>query len=166
MEQARLIGLHADLRLALLDGSVPLTDDDLALLADLPEERTLVVVNKRDHPPAFPVSSVPVGRRPAAIEVSALTGQGLTELQQAVTLALIGDAAGSELWITQERHVAALEAVERHVRAARELADSDDLGLVALELQDALSALASLTGRHDVPEETLASIFERFCVGK
>lgn len=166
VEQARLIGLHADLRLALLDGSVPLTDDDLALLADLPEERTLVVVNKRDHPPAFPVSSVPVGRRPAAIEVSALTGQGLTELQQAVTLALIGDAAGSELWITQERHVAALEAVERHVRAARELADSDDLGLVALELQDALSALASLTGRHDVPEETLASIFERFCVGK
>lgn len=166
VQQARAIGQHADLRLVLIDGSSPLNQDDVQLVEGLPAERTLVVVNKADKPLAFSVSNLPVGERSEPLLVSALTGQGLPELQRAVTSALVGDAANTELWITQERHVAALEAASIHVKAAAALAAGGDMGLVSLELQDALSALATMTGRHDVSEETLASIFERFCVGK
>ena len=166
VEQARRIGEHADLRVVLIDGSEPLAPEDEALIASMPAERTLVVINKRDRPAAFDAASLPLppGARP--LELSALTGTGLAELQRAITEKLIGDAAGTELWITQERHVAALEAVAAHLSAAQERANEGDLDLVALELQDALGALGRMTGRQDVTDETLAAIFANFCVGK
>jgi len=99
-------------------------------------------------------------------QVSALTGEGLDALKEAIAATLLGDAAGTELWITQERHVAALSAVEGHLERALGLAASGELDLVSLELQDALTALGQMTGRHHVAEEALASIFAAFCVGK
>ncbi len=166
VDQARHIGEHADLRVLLIDGSAPLTPEDEALILSMPPTRTLVVVNKRDRPQAFNSADLPLRGGVHALEVSALTGQGLDELQNAITDALIGDSAATELWITHERHVAALESVAAHVGSALELASQDDLDLVALELQDALTALATITGRHDVGNETLAAIFANFCVGK
>ena len=166
VEQARRIAANADLRLVLIDGSEPLTADDRELLASLPAERTLFVVSKRDKPAAFPERALelPGGARPHA--VSALTGEGLDALEEAIAATLLGDAAGTELWITQERHVAALSAVEGHLERALGLAASGELDLVSLELQDALTALGQMTGRHHVAEEALASIFAAFCVGK
>jgi len=166
VEQARRIGEHADLRVVLIDGSEPLEPEDEALIVSMPAERTLVVINKRDRPAAFDAAKLPLppGARP--LELSALTGTGLAELLRAITEKLIGDAAGTELWITQERHVAALEAVAAHLSAAQERANEGDLDLVALELQDALGALGRMTGRQDVTDETLAAIFANFCVGK
>src|SRR5690606_1295751 len=132
----------------------------------MPLDRTVVVINKCDMPAAFDQSDLglPPGFEPLAL--SALTGQGLERLEAAITDRLIGDAAASELWISHERHVAALESVAGHLQAAAVWADEGDLDLVALELQDALGALAGMTGRHDVTDETLASIFASFCVGK
>ncbi len=166
VEQARHIGRHADVRLVVLDGSEPLTADDHELLRAVQDGRTVVVVNKRDKPAAFDAGELGLAEGVAVLELSALTGAGLQELERVITDALLGDAATTELWITHERHVAALEAANEHVSAARLQAEAGDLDLVALELQDALTALAAMTGRHDVAEETLASIFASFCVGK
>ncbi len=166
VEQARRIGANADLRLVLIDGSQPLTSDDLELLATVPQERTLVVVNKSDQPAAFDLAVVRDATGAEPLLLSALTGAGLTDLEAAVVRELIGDAAAAELWITQERHVAALQSVQTHVTAAQAQAADDQLDLVALELQDALAALGEMTGRVDVAEETLSAIFARFCVGK
>jgi tRNA modification GTPase len=41
---------------------------------------------------------------------------------------------------------------------------SDDLA--ALDLEQALRALAEITGRGEIAEETLEHIFANFCVGK
>ncbi len=166
VEQARRIGEHADLRVLLIDGSEPLTQQDEELLRAAGGDRTLVVINKRDMPAAFDVADLPLANGARSLELSALTGEGLARLQEAITEKLVGDAAGTELWITHERHVAALESVRGHLEAAEGLAQAGDLDLVALELQDALGALAEMTGRRDVTDETLASIFASFCVGK
>ncbi len=167
VEQARRIAAHADLRLLLIDASEPLHESDVSLLSELPPQRTLVLLSKTDLPPAWGSQELPlpVGA-PAPLSISSFSGAGLEQLKEAIAAALLGDAASSELWVTQERHVAALEAAEQHTVAALSLSGSGELDLVSLELQDALTALAALTGRGDVADETLAAIFANFCVGK
>ena len=51
---------------------------------------------------------------------------------------------------------------------SQRIADAIDAphDVAALELLEALNALAAVTGRDGVGEETLASIFANFCVGK
>lgn len=163
--QSRRIGLHADMRLVVIDGSAPLHPDDLALLTELPSERTIVALNKRDRPAAFGADEIPATHG-SVVEVSATTGAGVELLRDAVADSLVGSASTAELWLTQERHVAALERVRAALQRAAELEALGEIGLIALELQDAVGALGEVTGRQDVTEETLASIFARFCVGK
>lgn len=165
---ARRVAEQADLRLVLVDGSAPFADDhDLGLLAELPPSRTLVVITKHDLGAAWPASDLPLlaGAR-APLRVSARTGEGLGELKAAVVDALLGEAAGSETYLSNERHVAALEAALAAVERAGEQAALGAHDMAALDLQDALQTLGGVTGREGVGEETLASIFARFCVGK
>jgi tRNA modification GTPase len=155
---AKEIAAAADLTILLLDGSAPLTPDDHELLAELTLERTLLAINKCDLPPAWPPAALGV----AALPVSAARSSGLTELKQAIRERLIGEAAGSELWLTSERHAAALTRVKEAL--TRALNAPDDLA--AIDLEEGLQALAEITGRGDIAEETLAYIFQHFCVGK
>ena len=155
---AKQIAEASDLCLLLLDRSAPLDPDDLALIAELPPERTLVLASKADLAAAWGDDALPA----AALPVSARTGAGLETLKARLRERLLGDAAGSELWISNERHAQALEAVRAHLTGAR--GASPDIA--SLELQDALDALGRITGRTDVAEETLAAIFANFCVGK
>ncbi len=167
VELARKVGEQADLRLVLLDGSEPLGQADLELLAEIPPNRTLLVVTKQDLAEAWPLEELPAKDWSAGVlRVSARSGQGLDELRAAVVDSLIGSAAGAEVWIGNERHVAALEAsLEAVERGALRAAEARH-DLATLDLQDALEALGAVTGRQNVTDETLASIFARFCVGK
>ena len=155
--QAKQIAANADLSLFLLDVSQPVTSQDREMLASLEKQRTLLVASKTDLPkvwadtfdaPLYPVST--------------LTGAGLGALTAAVKDKLVGDAGGSELWISNERHVAALERTRALLERARNAPDD----LAALDLEDALRTLAEITGRGDIAEETLEHIFANFCVGK
>lgn len=155
--RARELAGSADLTVCLLDRSRPLTGDDHAVLASLPAG-TVVVASKADLPAAWEPGDVPTD----VLEISSQTGSGLLELKGVLRDALLGDAAAVELWISHERHADALReavrAVERALRAPDDLA--------SLDLEEAIRAVASITGRGDIAEETLASIFARFCVGK
>jgi tRNA modification GTPase len=155
---AKQIAEASDLCLLLLDRSAPLDPDDLTLVAELPRERTLVLASKADLAAAWDAGTL----TPPALEVSARTGAGLKTLEARLRERLLGDAAGSELWISNERHAQALRAVASHLAGARDASPD----VASLELQDALDALGRITGRTDVAEETLAAIFENFCVGK
>lgn len=173
---AREIAERSDLKLLVLDASQPLTDDDASLLARELDERALVVLNKRDvaerasgqgpsEVERHLAERYPT-RAPGALRVSALTGAGLGALRDEVSRVLVGSAAGSELWVTNERHVEALTSVAGLIASALGALEAGAEDMVALDLQEAQAALGLVTGRSDVSEETLASIFARFCVGK
>ena len=156
---AKEVAANADLSLLLLDSSRPLSEEDRALLSSLDADRSLVVASKADLPRAWDAG---VSGHIHVHHVSARTGAGLEELKNAVRNTLIGDAGGSELWITNERHAEALERTKALVKRA--LAAPDDLA--ALDLEEALRTLAGITGRGEIAEETLEHIFSHFCVGK
>ncbi|WP_026332432.1 tRNA uridine-5-carboxymethylaminomethyl(34) synthesis GTPase MnmE [Deinococcus apachensis] len=150
VRQAVSLAGRADLVLVLEDGSLPRE----ALPTELPgEARVIRVRTKADLPPAW--------TDPAALDVSAVTGLGLPGLRDAIHAALIGDAARGEAWLTTERQADAARRARRHIQAARTLPDD----LAGYELEEALRALAELTGR-DVAEDVVDAVFRNFCVGK
>jgi len=161
VQRALELADQADLVLCLLDRSLPLERSDLDLIERLAPERTLIIASKSDLPAAWSEGDVGAWA-PTQVAVSATRGDGLAQLRDAIGERLLGDAAGSELWITHERHADALARSEAAL--ARAVDAPDDL--MALDLLDALDTLASLTGRGDIAEATLEHVFANFCVGK
>jgi tRNA modification GTPase len=105
----------------------------------------------------------------AIVATSAVTGAGLDELREALVRAVEGGAVDREAVgpVVTARHRAALEqAVAALARAARVARRPGGAGeLVAVELQGALDALGTISGRH-ATADVLGDIFSRFCIGK
>lgn len=153
----------AALTLIVLDGSVPLTEDDETLL-DAITSPALVIVNKSDQPRVWSGVRGPGSR---VLSISAKRGEGLDELRRAIVLAL----AGTDEWrdtpaMSNQRHLqcaeAAHAAITRAIAAAEAGATEE---IVLAELTDARAALETLTGRR-TPDDVLAHIFSHFCIGK
>ena len=156
---ARELAAGADVVLAVIDGSRALEDEDRQLVTELAGPRTLWVASKADAAHAWQAHDLGVER---LRRVSALDGSGLDEVRAALEETLLGDAAASEAWLLGERH----EAVLREARDALARAHDAPDDLRGLDLETALRALATVTGRGDVTEDTLSEVFARFCVGK
>ena len=103
----------------------------------------------------------------ASVSLSAVTGEGMEELEQAVAALFPPGApeeAGSLLTDQRQEEAAgrAREAVRR-ARAALEEGMTPDA--VLTDAEEALEAIGELTGR-TAREEIVSRIFSRFCVGK
>jgi tRNA modification GTPase len=155
---ARDIAANADLTLYLIDSHEALSTEDMAMLESLDKERLLVVSSKSDLTHVWN----PEQLSQHVYQISAVTGEGLPELKAAIREKLLGDVGNSQLWISSERHAEALQRTKDFLLQA--INTSDDLA--ALDLEQALKALAEITGRGEIAEETLEHIFASFCVGK
>jgi tRNA modification GTPase len=97
------------------------------------------------------------------IRLSARTGEGIDRLRAAL-LRLGGQTeTGEGVFLARTRHLAALQAAERHFASAAEGRLPADL--LAEELRLAHEALGSIVGRV-TPDALLGEIFGRFCIGK
>jgi tRNA modification GTPase len=160
VERARSAAQEADLVLAVLDGSAPLTpEDEAALQTALSAPKALLLQSKADLPPQW--------TRPDVIALSAKTGQGLDQLEQAVAALFPPDETtppGEVL--TNPRQAEAVSRALEYLHAALEAMDAGITpDAVLTEVEGALSALGELSGR-TVREDITNGIFARFCVGK
>jgi tRNA modification GTPase len=155
---------RAELALVVIDGGKPLEAEDLeALEAAKSTQHILVLVNKSDCAQQVDLSQL-AGFE--CLSVSALQGDGLTQLEQRVAqLFSQGDAPTGQL-LTNARQA---EAVERAAQALRRVEEGLLCGMspdgVLTDVEDALHALGEVTGR-SVSEDITGRIFSRFCVGK
>ena len=103
------------------------------------------------------------------LPVSATTGQGLHELRRRIVDTLDVDLLRDEPAITNVRHIALVQRARDALVRAREaaMAEGDALSeeFVLADLQDARAAFEEVTGKR-APDDLLAHIFSRFCVGK
>jgi tRNA modification GTPase len=167
VERSRAALARADLTLWVVDGSQPLTDADRDLAALIGDKPALAVVNKCDLPPAGEPgkSLLPAARR---LSVSALTGQGIEALEEAIVELVLGGkvtTADTPL-VSNPRHQASLGRALEHVRAAKQ-AQQDGVSpdLVAIDVREAVDALGEITGE-TASEDLLEAIFSQFCIGK
>jgi tRNA modification GTPase len=146
----------ADLVLLCVEADRAVGADEVALADERP---TLIVRTKRDL----------VNGAVSELAVSALTGEGIGQLRQAVAERVFGDriALGDlEPGLASERHrTALLRARAALAEAADHLVPTGDPVLLSHHVRQATLALDELVGAVDV-EEVLGQVFAGFCVGK
>ncbi|MGH9143382.1 MAG: tRNA uridine-5-carboxymethylaminomethyl(34) synthesis GTPase MnmE [Vicinamibacterales bacterium] len=145
----------ADLVLLVEDQSLPRSGRPLST------SKVLCVANKIDLPPTW--------YDDAAVQVSATTGDGIAELRRRIVVALDVELSSDRPAITNVRHIALVRRAHRALMRARAAALPEGGSLseefVLADLADARGAFEEVNGRR-APEQLLAHIFSRFCIGK
>ncbi len=164
VERSRKAIEQADFVLFVIDASEPLANSDKELIDFLAEKTVLVVANKCDLPRQAELDELPW----LQVSTSALTGEGIEELENAMVNSVLGGkiVTSDALLVTNPRHKEALQRAERHLAHARTAIEEklpDDF--VTIDLTAALNALGEITGEM-VTDELLDTIFSRFCIGK
>lgn len=159
LERARLV-------LLVLDGGQELTEEDEQAISAVQAVSNLIcVVNKSDLTTALDADDLS-NRFEKICFVSAVTGQGLQELEKMIAACFPAgtDEAGSLLTNTRQVE-AATRARASVVSALDGLNCTITPDALLTDVEEAMSALGELTGR-SVREDITARIFSRFCVGK
>jgi tRNA modification GTPase len=148
----------ADLTLVVLDVSQAVGEEDRELIARAAAGgRHLVVGNKCD-----------LGDGGTGIAVSALTGQGVPELRDAILAAIAPEGAleHESGFITSLRHERLLrESVEWLEKARGAVEASIPHEMLLLDLYAALRPIDAITGA-TTADDILNRIFSTFCIGK
>ncbi|MDO9514583.1 MAG: tRNA uridine-5-carboxymethylaminomethyl(34) synthesis GTPase MnmE [Syntrophales bacterium] len=161
--------LAADMVIILIDGSVPLTEEDAEVIDRNREKQVLLAVNKSDLPRK--VTNVQLGELMPGVEplwISAKYGDGIAELKKqiAATAAVSSDDTGSDVILANLRHKTALEKTAASLAAAHAILSRGNFPeLAAFDLKEALDHLGDIAGE-TTAEDVLDRIFSTFCVGK
>jgi tRNA modification GTPase len=155
----------ADLVLVVLDSSEPAGSEDQRLLVLVAQRAAILVENKSDKTSSqFQVPSSQLQQ----VRVSALTGEGISELRAEILRQVGGESEGrgETGFLTNTRHQAlvraALTGLDATVAAVHAKVPHE---MVLLDLYSALRPLDEITGA-TTNDDILNLIFSRFCIGK
>ena len=156
----------AELVLAVIDGSSPLTQEDKDILAELKTRPAVVIVNKSDLPcevdkEYFSGENI--------LFVSAKAGEGLERLpdviREQLSLPTVGARDGSVIYVNERQRNQLVEAQRQLGAALQALSQGETLDAVGICLDLAAEALLILSGER-VTDSVVDEVFSRFCVGK
>ncbi len=175
-DQAEQLGIQrshnaaerAELALAVLDGSAPLTPEDQEALAlALRAPRCVVILNKADLAGDTPAAPPGLPEGTPVVRLSALTGAGMDGLERTIQALFPADPGlRPGCLLTNARQAQAARQARQAVgRAGQALGEGLPPDAVLSDVELALAALGELTGRV-VRDDVTARIFQRFCVGK
>lgn len=170
VERAIALMEGADLVLCVVDGSSRLEEEDVSLLEQVRGKTAVLVANKSDLGLAVTeaeyrqwLPNTPI------VTISALTGQGLAELEEVLVAQMIQggiDLTGDSLVVTRARHKQALKEAKASLgEACRTLNQGLPMDLVAVDIRGAAESLGEVTG-DTVRDEVINRIFADFCIGK
>ena len=166
VERSRAAAKRASLAVLVLDGSLPLTQEDedaIALAQTVPH--LIVAVNKSDLPRAVDIGGL-ADRFDNVASVSAATGEGLDVLTKAIAAQFpAGSTAGGALLTNARQADAANRALSAVAEARSALRIGMTADVVLTDCESALAALGELNGKQ-VRDDLIDTIFSRFCVGK
>ncbi len=170
IQKSREAMADADVVLLVLDATADaLTPEEIALMEQMRTRRALVVLNKTDLRYEKTASEI-VNRaeRPGdVIETSALTGEGISQLREAILTLIRGE--GKEVESGLMTNVRQQQAVSETLQALRggeqAIAAEVPHEMLLIDLHSALRSLDALTGA-TTADDILNLIFSTFCIGK
>jgi tRNA modification GTPase len=166
IERSRKALAQADLALLVVDGSEPITEADRQIAGLAAGKTAILVINKIDLPRSG--DNFDILPEATRVEISALTGEGLEELEEAIVEVVFSGQvlASDEPLVSSPRHKDVLRRAWDHVSGAQDAhAQGMPADFVAIDLTSAVNALGEITGE-TVSEDLLEAIFSEFCVGK
>ena len=168
IRRTQIVRDKADLVLLILDSSEQLTEEDQTLIHDVEQERTIVVLNKKDRLSAKLPEWYEAISAMESVLISAKTGDGCDELESCLfAKATQGRLPQQdEIWITNRRQQQAAKNALDALQQAREIfQNSDGEEFLAVDLRSCLNALGEIVGE-TTPDDLLGQIFSEFCIGK
>jgi len=155
----------AELILHVLDGSLPLQDEDVRHLEAWQERKRILVRNKVDLPPQL---ELPEAVANSPVPVSATSGQGVENLKDAICSMVWSGAVRADMLevMINARHKDALDRARSGlIRSAEALQADQPLDLVALDLRAGVQAVGEVVGK-TATDDLLDRVFSQFCLGK
>ncbi len=163
VERSRRALSDAVLVIAVIDGSTVPDAEDYDIIASAEKAgKGIVIVSKKD----ISESDFEIKTDLPVIRLSSVTGQGMDELEKAISeMFPLPDVPAGEI-LTNSRHADAAGRALDYMNAAIEaMAEGRTPDIVLTETEGAMQAIGELSGR-TVREDVTNRIFERFCVGK
>lgn len=152
--------------LAVFDASEQLNDDDKALIEAISDTPCVAVVNKSDLPPKIDMDSIRE-KFAEVVTISAISGDGVSELAQAAARALhtANLNPNDGILYTERQRADVQNALSSMEEAQNALLLGMTWDAVTVSLEGAIMALNELTGER-VSDAVVDKVFEKFCVGK
>ncbi|MFB9278358.1 tRNA uridine-5-carboxymethylaminomethyl(34) synthesis GTPase MnmE [Cohnella cellulosilytica] len=159
----------ADLILLVLNRHEELHEDERKLLRQLKDRSTIVVVNKIDLPAKLEIGEIerdyPTER---IVYLSAKEGQGIEQLEQAVTGMFFSGAveSGDITYVSNARHVALLHQTRQSLEDAIQATyEGVPIDLIQIDITASWESLGQILG-DAAGDSLLDQIFSQFCLGK
>lgn len=156
----------SQLIIAVFDGSQELGEDDIQLLNECKNRRSVAIINKTDLEIKISVDKVKESI-PDVVYLSAVKGEGIKELQNVIEK-LLGTAEldTSSGILSNERQYACCQSA---AESLKEALDGLDFGVtldaINVSIDYAIEKLLELTGEK-AREAVVNEVFAKFCVGK
>jgi len=160
---------EANIILLMVDGSLPLEEDDISIFEKMKKEKTLLVVNKIDLPQRINkkrIESFFPGQE--VLEISATEEINLEKLKERIAGFILKEAtlsSGDSLILSIRQEQALEEAKQNIERTLLGIRGKLSEELIAFDLREAIDRLGEITGEV-VADDILDQIFSYFCIGK
>lgn len=158
---------EADLVILVFDGAKQLSIEDYQIMKLVEDKKVIVLINKMDLAPVINKQQL-IKQFNRVIDISALKGQGIEAIEQAVYDLFIDGKIEPDkhLYVTNLRHKEALVEATEHIHQVFLSIDNDmPEDCWSIDLKNVYQALGKITG--DVTADDLMNqIFSQFCLGK
>jgi tRNA modification GTPase len=169
VERSRTALAEADLILWVLDGSVELQHDEAAMMEELADKPTIVIINKMDLPRKLDLVQVEAFfPKERLVELSLLENRGIEDLEKAISFIFFEGKleAGDLTYVSNIRHIHLLKQAKASLIDG--LAGNEQLipiDIIQIDIRTAWEQLGEIIG-DSVGESLIDQIFTQFCLGK
>lgn len=185
VQRSRAAAETADMVLLVFDRSESLNEQDRHISGELQamgfgsalahhqsftgQRAIIIILNKSDRQHRIERDAVrQLWPNVRCISLSAMTGQGLAELEDAIVELALGDRmllSSESVLVTRTRHQEALRCAAEHLQTAIASLEQVPLDFISIDLRAAYTTLGEVTGE-TASDDLLDRIFSEFCIGK
>ncbi|OCT16449.1 tRNA uridine(34) 5-carboxymethylaminomethyl synthesis GTPase MnmE [Paenibacillus pectinilyticus] len=169
VERSKTALVEADLILLVLNSNDELQVDEIALMKQLADKQTIVILNKIDLERKLNVEQVlsyfPQER---IVELSLIENKGIEDLEKAIAAIFFeGKLESSDLtYVSNVRHISLLKQAKRSLQDALEANEQYvPIDMIQIDIRAAWEQLGEIIG-DSVGESLIDQIFTQFCLGK
>ena len=159
----------ADLVIAIFDSTKELTEEDLEILKNIKNKKTIILLNKTDLNENILKNNKKIKEtNKDIIEISALKKEGLEELYKKMAEIFRIEKINTENTsiITNIRHKDAIVSAKNSILKTKETIEQGmPIDITAIYFKEAIEELNKITGEN-VAEDIINEIFSKFCLGK
>ena len=168
VSKARTEAEDADLILYVVDGSVPLDENDREIAELIQKKRAVVLLNKSDLPLRVSPEELEKKTGKEVVVFSAKSSEGLKSLENILKKMFFGGELtyNDEVFITNLRQKEHLrQARESLLMARKSIAEQMPEDFWTIDLTNAYASLGQIIGE-EVEDDVVDRVFSKFCMGK